>query len=454
MRQFLDRIQVSYWFVPLVAGVIGIALARVLLAVDAVVPNLTGASFGLFGSGSIAVTRTALIGISATVLATTGVVYSLLTVPMSVAASQFGSRLLRVYLKNPTAQIVLGLFVGAFTYALSLVIFIPVDDSSYAAPQISALFGLLLALAAFGSLIVLIHNIGVLLQAPNMIAAASEELRDVVRSYRPAAASEPGALLRAGEQTEGETALVARVRAEGKPVRAEGLGYIRDINPRLADLLAEHPALVVHFVRKPGDFIHPGDLIAEVWPPEDATERVLLAVRRAYSLGNSRSPAQDIGYGLNQLVEVALRAMSPAINDPFTAVTCLDHIGAGIGLYSEVLPARGVFYDTQGKLRVILDPLTYGELLEAAFGMLRRVSRDNAQVMLHMLDTIALLGQKAALPERRAELARQAQLIEAESDAGSNIAWDKERVRRRCAEVVGELAGATPAEATPRRLPA
>jgi uncharacterized membrane protein len=439
MRQFLDRIQVSYWFAPMVAGVMGIVLAFVLLAVDVALPNATGAALGLFGSGSIAVTRTALIGISATVLATTGVAYSLLTVPMSVAASQFGSRLLRVYLKNPTAQAVLALFVGTFTYALSLVILIPPGEPSYAVPQISAVFGLLLALAAFGSLIVLIHNIGVLLQAPNMVAAASEELRDVVRSYRPVAQNEPDAVLRAGEQTEGETALVMRVRAEGKPVFAEGLGYIRDINPRLADLLSEHPALVVHFVRKPGDFIHPGDLIAEVWPPADATERVLLAVRRAYSLGNSRSPAQDIGYGLNQIVEVALRAMSPALNDPFTAMTCLDHIGAAIGLYSEMLPTRGVFYDTRGKLRIILNPLTYGELLEAAFGMLRRACRDNASVLLCMLDTIALLGRKTALPERRAELTRQAQLIEAESDAGSNIAWDKERVRLRCADLVGEL---------------
>jgi uncharacterized membrane protein len=445
MRQFLDRIQVSYWFVPLVAGVFGIALARVFLAVDAAAPNLTGASFGLFGSNSLAVTRTALIGISATVLATTSVVYSLLTVPMSVAASQFGSRLLRVYLKNPTAQAVLGLFVGTFTYALSLALFLPPEDGAYEVPQISAFIGLLLALSAFGSLIVLIHNIGVLLQAPNMVAAASEELRAVIRSYRPVAQNEPGAPLWVGEPREGENALITRVRAEGKPVYAEGLGYIRDINPRLADLLARHPALVVHFVRKPGDFIHPGDLIAEVWPPADATERVLLAVRRAYSLGNSRSPAQDIGYGLNQLVEVALRAMSPALNDPFTAITCLDHIGAGIGLYSEILPARGVFYDTQGKMRVIINPLTYGELLEAAFGMLRRVSRDNAQVTLHMLDTIALLGQKAGLPERRADLARQARLIEAESEAGSNIAWDQERVRRRCAEVVAELEGAASA---------
>jgi uncharacterized membrane protein len=439
MRQLLDRIQVSYWFVPLVAGFAGVALARLLLAADLVVPNFEGGAAGLFGSGSVAVIRTALIAISATVLATTGVVYTLLTVPMSVAASQFGSRLLRVYLKDHTAQFVLGLFVGAFTYLLSLVVFIPGDDAAYPTPQIAALVGLLLALAAYGSLIALIHNIGVLLQAPNMVAAASEELRAVIHSYRPVAENDPTALLRSGAQSDDESELVARVAAESVPVHATGLGYIRDIDPRMADLFAAHPTLIVHFVRKPGDFIHPDDIIAQVWPPEVATDRVLVAVRRAYSLGNSRSPAQDIGYGINQLVEVALRAMSPALNDPFTAMTCLDHIGAGLALYSKVLPTRGVFYDTQGKMRVILEPLTYGELLDAAFTMLRRASRDNAQVLIHMLNTLLLLATDAVLPERRAELARQVQLIAAESDASANIEDDKERVRRRCADILAAL---------------
>jgi uncharacterized membrane protein len=180
---------------------------------------------------------------------------------------------------------------------------------------------------------------------------------------------------------------------------------------------------------------------------------VLQHIRDAYRLGNSRSPAQDIGYGINQLVEVALRAMSPAINDPFTAMTCLDHIGAGIALFAECHPDRAFFYDTQNKLRVIVDPLTYGELLDAAFGMLRRAARGNSDVLLSMLNTIGTLSLKAPLPEQRAELARHARLIELESNASGNISWDKERVSRRCAEILAVLESAGAACVPARELP-
>ena len=223
------------------------------------------------------------------------------------------------------------------------------------------------------------------------------------------------------------------------PSSPRDLGYIRDIDPNMANLLSKTPDLVVHFVRKPGDFIQPGDLIARAWPPHVTSQRVLQQIQDAYRLGNSRSPAQDIGYGINQLVEVALRAMSPAINDPFTAMTCLDHIGAGIALFAECHPDRAYFYDAQHKLRVIVDPLTYSELLDAAFNMIRRAARDNSEVLLCMLNTIGTLSLKAPLPEQRSELARHAHLVELENQAGSAVQPDKERVSRRCAELLAAL---------------
>jgi uncharacterized membrane protein len=169
------------------------------------------------------------------------------------------------------------------------------------------------------------------------------------------------------------------------------------------------------------------------------SQHVLQQIQDAYRLGNSRSPAQDIGYGINQLVEVALRALSPAINDPFTAMTCLDHIGAGIALFAECHPDRAYFYDAQRKLRVIVDPLTYSELLDAAFNMIRRAARDNSEVLLCMLNTIGALALKSPPSEQRSELARHARLIELENLAGSAVQPDKERVSRRCAELLTAL---------------
>ena len=445
MRQTLDRVQVSYWFVPLVAAICAFLLSRLTLWADARIPNAPAGTFGLFQVGSVIAVRTALLGIAATILTTTGVVFSLLMVPLSVAASQFGSRLLRVYLKDRTIQIILGIFVGTFVYCLSLAISVPTADPTMEGPQISVTLAFFLSLVAFASVIVLIHNIGVILQAPNVVAAASHELRAVIRSYVPVAKNRPTTGDHAPATSESsspylkEEALRQRVEQEGDPIFAQNLGYIRDIDPNMANLLSKTPDLVVHFVRKPGDFIQPGDLVARAWPPHVTSQHVLQQIQDAYRLGNSRSPAQDIGYGINQLVEVALRALSPAINDPFTAMTCLDHIGAGIALFVECHPDRAYFYDAQLKLRVIVDPLTYSELLDAAFNMIRRAARDNSEVLLWMLNTIGTLSLKAPIPEQRSELARHARLIEMENQAGSAVLPDRERISRRCAELLAAL---------------
>jgi uncharacterized membrane protein len=99
-----------------------------------------------------------------------------------------------------------------------------------------------------------------------------------------------------------------------------------------------------------------------------------------------RTPTQDIAYGVNQLVEMAVRAMSPAINDPFTAMTCLDHIGEGLLLFVQQGEKSPYYYDKENRLRLVLAPPTFAELLDGAFDMLRHASCDNASVLQHMLE--------------------------------------------------------------------
>jgi len=192
-------------------------------------------------------------------------------------------------------------------------------------------------------------------------------------------------------------------------------------------------------VRKPGDFVQAGDWIALAWPPQDADREVIRQIRGCYRLGHERTPTQDVEYATNQLVEMAVRAMSAAINDPYTAMTCLDHLGAGLALYAERIGNHPYLYDSENRLRVIFDPLTFGGLLDGAFNMIRRASRDNANVLLRLLDAIERIGAKSSTADQRAELLRQVRLVEAESQAGSSIDWDRERVSRRCAELAAAL---------------
>ena len=145
-------------------------------------------------------------------------------------------------------------------------------------------------------------------------------------------------------------------------------------------------------------------------------------------------------YATKQLVEVAVRAMSPAINDPFTAISCLDHIGAGFSAYVDNDFFEAAFiYDFDGRLRLIIDPVSFADLLNEAFNMIRHASANNTEVLMAMLSTIETIGDRVTRPETMAELICHAGRVDAECQAGNCIVWDKEQVSRRCAEVVAHL---------------
>ncbi len=219
---------------------------------------------------------------------------------------------------------------------------------------------------------------------------------------------------------------------DGYPVRVEQAGYIQYIDPQSVMTLAREHNLVIRLLRKPGHTVWPNARIALVWPAARVDEALDQQIRNAFRVGNGRTPTQDVAYAVNQLVEMAVRAMSPAINDPFTAMTCLDYIGEGLALFIQQGEKSPYYYDRDNQLRLILEPVTFAELLNGAFNMLRHCSCDNASVLLHMLEVIDAVGQEAKSPEARQELLRHVSLIQMESQAGALIENDRQVIRLRC----------------------
>jgi len=435
-----DRLKVSFWFASAVMALGAVLLAWVMYWVDTLVPNAALENSHFVLAGTPGELRSALLGIAGTVLATAGVVFTLLTLPLSTVAAQYGSRLLRLFLGDRTTQLVLGMFVATFVYCIAAALSIPPADVEPQSPQLTATLGLYLMLATFATLILLVQHISTMLQAPNIAAAAGAELMAVVSAEIPdEVTSDDGGKgeseTRSAPDAQGApvapTVKDTVLETEGYPVRARKAGYIQYVDPAIMLTLAREKELVIRVLCKPGHFVRRGAVVALVWPAGRVDEQLEGQFRHAFQIGNVRTPTQDVKYAVNQLVEMAVRAMSPAINDPFTAMTCLDYLGEGLVMFIRHSEQSTRYFHLDGRLSFVLEPVTFDELLSGAFDMLRHASCDNASVLLHMLAVIDVIGQEAQAPEARRLLLRHVSLIQAESEAGDLIEQDRQAIQLR-----------------------
>jgi uncharacterized membrane protein len=435
-RNTWDRMSVNFLFIPGVMALGAVLLAWSMYWLDGQIPNEVLNTSRFVISGSVGELRGYLFAMATAVLTTAGVVFTLLTLPLSTVAAQYGSRLLRIFLGDRTTQFVLGMFVATFAYCIFSAMGIPPVEIQPEGPQITATIGLYLLIAAFASLILLIQHISMMLQAPNIAAAAGVELLEVVREtnqpetrggeyQRQTAKSPPDSL----------------IAAEARLVRANKPGYIQYVDPEYILPLAEIKDIMIHVTPKPGAFVRNGMVIALVWPSDRVDNDLENEIRNTFHLGNQRTPTQDVEYAVNQLTEMAVRAMSPAINDPFTAMTCLDYIGEGLALFARQGAIHPNIYDKRGQIRLVFDPVTFDELLNAAFDMLRHASADNAPVLLHMLETINVISQETKTTDDRQKLLRHVTLIQVESQAGSLVEEDRKSIQRSSEDLQLKLKG-------------
>jgi uncharacterized membrane protein len=430
-RHRWDRLMVSFWFAPVLMGLAAVLLAWAMYRLDNLIPNEALENSRLILSGTVGVARNSLLVMAGTVLATAGVVFTLLTLPLSTVAAQFGSRLLRLFLRDRTTQFVLGMFVATFVYCVAAALSILPVTIQPEAPQLTVTVGLYLMLATFASLILLIQHISTMLQAPNIAAAAGAELLDVINAEIPANIK---------SDDNGEAGFEIRPHSEGIPnnlaekesysVRVKSTGYIQFIDTDSLLALAREKNLVIHLLHRPGYFVSSGVVVALVWPADRVDGSIDQLISRAFQIGNVRTPTQDVEYAVNQLTEMAVRAMSPAINDPFTAMTCLDHVGNGLGKFIRQSEKSSHYTNPESRLHLAGGQATFESLLSAAFDMLRHASCNNANVLLHMLEVIDAIGKESKAPEVRQLLLHHVSLIQAESQVGDLIEQDRQSIHR------------------------
>lgn len=411
----------SLWFVPtlMVSGALGLAVGMVEIDTR-VRPELLIAFPAVFGAGAEG-SRAMLAAIGTSMITVAGLTFSLTIAALGQAASQYTSRILRNFMQDRANQLVLGFFVGLFVYCLIVLRTIRGGEGTEFVPAIAVTGGLVLAIVGIGVLIFFIHHIAASIQASTVIASAAAETVDAIQHLFPQALGE-------GADDEAATALDAALSPSSwHPVLANKAGYIQDIDPDdLLKFAAEHE-VVVRMERGIGEFVAENSLLASVTAGGRPGERMRTELNRCYAVTTFRTIGQDANFGIRQLVDIALKALSPGINDTTTAVMCVDYLGEVLGhLARRRIETR---YRMQGgQVRVIARGPTFASLVTTAFDQIRDAAEGNTAVIVQLLRVLEQAAHQTDARDRREILLKQVNLIAEMADGSVKTVYNRRQV--------------------------
>jgi len=419
-----EVLRTSLWFVPSIEVVAAIGLFIGTLAADRA--NYRG-DFTLPGwviSGSADAAREILATIAAAIITVVGVVFSIILVTLTLASTQFGPRMLRNFIRDRGTQLTLGTFVATFVYSVLVLVSIGTGSHGDFVPHISVTVTLGLTVIDMAVLIYFIHHTSVSIQLPQVIASIAADLAEAIKEQGS------GPVRPQPENGPSVVELVARAESQGAVLLAPASGYLQFIKHQNLVRLATRADAVISLEQRPGHFIVSGHRYATVWPPE-AAPVVQRALGRAHIIGSHRTLTQDMSFGIDQLVEIAIRALSAAVNDTFTALTCIDWLGENLcKIVTRWHPAR-VHRDAQGYIRVITAEPAYDRLVQRSFEKIRQSSMGMPAVMIRELEALARIMTETTSDGQRRVLLEQAAMIDRASERSVPEAADRADIRRR-----------------------
>lgn len=403
----LEQLNSSYWFFPTLMAVGAILTAAGMIYLD----RLSQSPGAFFNNGFFVISpsgaRSLLSTVSSSAISVTGVVFSITILVLSMASAQFGPQLLGNFMQHRGTQVVLGAFVGTFVYCLIVLSAVRNDEMLVFVPNLSVGLGLLLGILSFGLLIYFIHHVSVFIQASRVISDVGERMEASVSRAFPERDS--GSRTTPDEEDAGP--IHEKFASQGCAARSTESGYLQMIDWEALCRVAADNDLMLEMTCRPGHYIVEGEKLVLVLPQDRTDDKILSRICGALLLGPERIPPQDPEFAVHQLLQVALRALSPGINDPYTAINCIDRLSAALAHLAErQLPSRYLL-DKQGKVRVINNPYTYGGIVNTAFDQLRQHAAGNAAVTFRLLEVAATLGEQNLPPPFREALERQVYAI-------------------------------------------
>ncbi|MFL5880129.1 MAG: DUF2254 domain-containing protein [Actinomycetota bacterium] len=444
-RVLLDYLAGALWVLPTVSVVVfllaGAALSRVEVDQDS-----PWATLAFQGTADDA--RSLLIVVSSTMITVTGLVFALTIVALQIASGQYSPRLLRNFMRDRGTQLVLSIFVGAFAYSTAGLYTVGVQGSGQEAfvPRLAVSGSLALALASVGVLIYFIHHLARSIQIDTIMSQVEREASAVIDEVYP---HQPG--YREAEERCPEPPLVA----VGLPSARSG--YIQAVDPDPLVRMAVRHDVVVVVARQVGDHVVAGTPIAWAWgrtagqpPPGAGTLRE--AVDEAVQVGFERTMVQDVGFGIRRLVDIANKALSPAVNDPYTGVQAVHHLSVLLCSLARLRLGDWIVRDDQGELRVAVPRPKFPDYLRLGTAQIRRFGAAEPAVTRALIVLLRDVGTSSATEDRRHACVRHIRLVLDDARRATAQPADVEAVTDEAAAAL-RLLGVDPSDVLADRPP-
>jgi uncharacterized membrane protein len=419
-----EALRTNLWLVPTVEIALALALFAATYALDRAAYNgsLHLPSFVISGSADAA--RQILTAIAAAVITVVTLVFSITIVTLTLASTQFGPRMLRNFIRDWITQVTLGTYVATFVYAILALVSIGPGSHGEFVPHLSITATMALVVLDVAVLVVFIDHIAKSIQLPQVIASIAGDLSRAIEA--------DVGLPAAGELKAGPSLAEATVRLEQDSgvVHAPRSGYLQFVRIDSLIEIATHSGAVIRLLRRPGHFVVEGEPLAEVWPAA-AAPGVARALGGAHATGPHRTLTQDLSFAVDQLVEIAIRALSAAVNDTFTALACIDWLGDGLCKIADRWQPHAVHRDATGRVRVIIVTVGFRRLVERSHDKIRQASRGMPAVMIRQLDALTKVMAYTSSAAQRGVLLEQAEMILRVSEESVPEDADRADVQRR-----------------------
>ena len=426
-----DYLKGALWVFPVGAVAVALAAGSILSRIE-IGPGSPISPFLFQGTADDA--RNLLIGISGTMMTVIALVLGLTLVALQLSSTQFSPRLLRFFLRDRVNQLTLSVFVATFVYSTAGLYTVGVDNGQRTDtyPKLAVTLAILLVFASLLVLVYFVHHISHSIQIDEIMLAVQQHTLQVIEHDLP---------------TTGVTGEpVPEPPVWSVPVSAYASGYVQTVRPGWLLQVATESDLVCAVVPMIGEHVIAGEPLAWLWrtspeeePPD--VDRFGGFVRDAVRIGYERTTEQDVAFGIRQLADIGVKALSPAVNDPYTGMQALEHIGVVLAALAPRQLGSQILYDGRGRLRVVVPWRDLAYYVELGTGQIRRYGSSEPRVLGDVLKVLGTLGQFCRDDRDRRTLADAVALVSEAAEQSIAQAGDRRPVTQRAEALLARLSG-------------